>query len=348
MIRHRTAPFSTLRRIAPDSRRALHIVARIIAMFTLMWCVTPLHAQSDPILTQYWAMPTYYNPGAIGTTDYIRIRGGARLQWLGIENAPKSFLGAADSPFKLLGRRWGVGVTVTQESLGLFSNLYLGAQLGTSFKAFKGTLSIGVQAAYYNSRFRSTDIFIPDGDDYHDSNDTALPDKDLSGNSPDFSVGLWYSHKLFNVGLSAQHLLQPKVKLFAEGDKTSETHDYETELQRTIYFTADSNIELKNTLFTLQPSVLVYSNLSSFGADITARVMYNKMFSAGVAYRWNQGVGIMLGVELKNFILGYAYDIPTNAIAKGSSGSHELVAGYRFKLDFSGKNKNRHRSIRIM
>ncbi len=251
-------------------RHCIHILTLLLLM---LGCAVPASAQSDPILTQYWAIPTYYNPGAIGSTDYIRIRGAARLQWLGIENAPKSFLGVADSPFKLLGRRWGAGVTVTQESLGLFSTLHLGAQLGTSFKAFKGTLHIGVEAAYYNSRFRSTDIYIPDGDDYHDPNDTALPNKDLSGNAPDFSLGLWYSHKFFNVGLSARHLLQPKVKLFAEGDKTSETHDYETELRRTIYFMADSNIGLKNTLFTLQPSVLVYSDLSSFGADITARVM---------------------------------------------------------------------------
>ena len=340
-----------LRPIHTSARRFRILSSRILRLALLILAVCgalPARAQSDPILAQYWAMPNYYNPGAIGTTDYIRIRGAARLQWLGIENAPKSFLGVADSPFKLLGRRWGIGVTVTQESLGLFSNLHIGGQFGTSFKAFKGILSIGVQAAYYNSRFRGTEIYVPDGDDFHDSNDTALPNKDLSGNAPDFSVGLWYSHRLFNVGISAQHLLQPKVKLFAEGDRTSETHDYETELRRTLYFMADSNIELKNTLFTLQPSVLVYTDMSSFGADITARAMYNRMFSAGVAYRWNQGVSIMLGVELKNFILGYAYDIPTNAIARGSSGSHELVAGYRFKLDFSGKNKNRHRSIRIM
>ena len=56
----------------------------------------------------------------------------------------------------------------------------------------------------------------------------------------------------------------------------------------------------------------------------------------------------MVGAEFKNFFLGYAYDYPTSAINKASSGSHELVAGYQLKLDFSGKNRNKHRSIRIM
>ena len=59
------------------------------------------HAQTDGNLTQYYEVPSYFNPSAIGNTDYIRIRGGARMQWVGIENAPKTFLGVADMPFKI-------------------------------------------------------------------------------------------------------------------------------------------------------------------------------------------------------------------------------------------------------
>ena len=56
----------------------------------------------------------------------------------------------------------------------------------------------------------------------------------------------------------------------------------------------------------------------------------------------------MVGAEYKNFFLGYAYDYPLSAIARGSSGSHEIVAGYSLKINLTGKNRNRHRSIRIM
>ncbi|MDE6018884.1 MAG: type IX secretion system membrane protein PorP/SprF, partial [Muribaculaceae bacterium] len=75
---------------------------------------------------------------------------------------------------------------------------------------------------------------------------------------------------------------------------------------------------------------------------------YNKFFFGGFAYRWNEAVSINIGAEFKNFILGYAYDIPTTRILKASSGSHELMIGYKMKLDFSGKNRNKHRSIRLM
>lgn len=35
-------------------------------------------------------------------------------------------------------------------------------------------------------------------------------------------------------------------------------------------------------------------------------------------------------------------------IVKASSGSHEVFLGYSLKLDLSDKNKNKHKSIRIM
>ena len=56
----------------------------------------------------------------------------------------------------------------------------------------------------------------------------------------------------------------------------------------------------------------------------------------------------MIGAEYKGFFIGYSYDYPTSAISKASSGSHEIFAGYSLKLNMSEKNKNKHKSIRIM
>ena len=144
------------------------------------------------------------------------------------------------------------------------------------------------------------------------------------------------------------HLTGPKVKMSIEGSESNETQSYETELPRTIYFDAGGNIDLNNTLFTLQPSLLIGTDLTDFTADITMRATYNKFITFGLGYRWNEAVCIMIGAEFKNFFLGYAFDYPTSAIARASAGSHELVAGYQLKIDMSGKNKNKHRSIRIM
>ena len=52
--------------------------------------------------------------------------------------------------------------------------------------------------------------------------------------------------------------------------------------------------------------------------------------------------------EYKNFFIGYSYDYATSAISKVSNGSHEVFVTYNVKLDLKEKNKNKHKSIRIM
>ncbi|MCH5218269.1 MAG: PorP/SprF family type IX secretion system membrane protein [Muribaculaceae bacterium] len=307
-----------------------------------------MKAQDELMLSQHWALPTFYNPANTGNTDFLRIRGGARLQWLGIENAPRSFFGAADTPFLVGGKRIGVGVTAMQESLGLFANLNIGLQVSYKLNLGKGTLSIGLQPAYFNSQFKGSKVVLPDGDDYHQGSDTSIPTQDLTGNHFDLSAGISWTHRFFTVGLSCMHLLNPKVNLTMQGSQSNEQQQYQTELPRQLYLIADGNIPLKNTLFELQPSLLLTSDLSWFTGEIAMRATYNKFLSFGVLYRYQDAVGVTIGGEYKNFFLGYAYEYPLSGINKASSGSHELVAGYSLKLDFSGKNKNKHRSIRLM
>lgn len=325
-----------------------HFYSAIILFMATLVLPLSLRAQADAQLTQYWAMPSYYNPAATGTTDFLRVRGGAKLQWIGIENAPQSFLATADSPIKLGSQRIGLGVNFSQESIGLFKNILAGVQVSYKLRLFKGTLSIGVEGGYYNTKFKGSEIYIPDDDDYHQSNDTSLPTQDLAGDSFDFSAGLHYQHKYFSVGVSGLHLLEPTVQLGIQGNQSSNSQEYETTLPRQLYFIADGNIPIKNTLFELQPSLLARTDFKWFGAEVTARARYNKFLSFGLGYRWKEALSIMVGAEIKNFFLGYAFDYPLSAINKASSGSHEIIAGYSLKLDFSGKNKNRHRSIRLM
>lgn len=303
-------------------------------------------AQVDTQLSQYWAMPSYYNPGATGNIDYIHIIGGTRIQWVGIPNAPQSFLAAADMPVKVLKKRIGVGLVMQQESLGLFSNLNIGAQLSYKLKLFGGQLSLGVQLGMLNQTFKGTEVFIPEDDDYHQSTDDAIPTQDLSGMAFDMGIGAFYTHKWFWAGISSTHVMQPTISLNTE-EGTSEQL-YESQAGRMFYFMAGSNIQLKNTLFELQPSVFVRTDLVMVQPEATLRVRYNKFLSGGVSYRHNDAVILQLGAEYKNFFVGYSYDYSTSAISKASSGSHEVLVGYNVKLNMSGKNKNKHKSIRIM
>ncbi len=302
-------------------------------------------AQTDAQLTQYWNVPNYYNPAAIGTTDNIHVNVGSRLQWVGIDNAPMAFIATGDMPFKFLNRRWGVGAVIQQQSEGLYRSLQAGVQLAWKKKLLGGELSVGVQAGLVNETFKGSDIIIPEGDDYHDSNDDAIPQTDVTGNGFDISAGAMFTHKWFWAAVSAAHVTAPTVSLKQEND---EEKVYEVDVPRLYYFMAGSNIPVKNTLFELQPSLMVKTDASTVQAEVTARVRYNKFLSGGVAYRYNDAISLLLGANYKGFFISYSYDYATSEIRKASSGSHELFVGYNVKLNMGDKNKNKQKSIRIM
>lgn len=344
------------------------LAAPLLGLLSLLLVPFSAKGQGDALMTQYWATPTYYNPGAIGDTDYLRIRGGGRLQWVGIDNAPQTFLAAADMPFKLFNKRFGTGLVVQQESYGLFKNLTINAQVGYKQKLFKGELTVALSAGFFNEQFKGSEVFIPDDDDFHSPEDEAIPTRDVAGNALDLGLGLFYTHRKFWAGISLLHANNPTVSFTSDsessvsrtdvppaggegeggGSTTGTTKNYQFTANRTAYFMAGSNIPIKNTLFEVIPSVIVRSDFTFTDFELTGRVRYRKLFTAGVGYRYNDAVSIMLGAEIKGIFIGYSYDYHLSDISKASSGSHELVAGYNLKLDFSEKNRNKHKSIRIM
>lgn len=306
-------------------------------------------AQSDAQFSQYYAVPTYYNPAAVGQTDFLNIRGGTRLQWIGIHGAPKSFLITADMPFKFIGKRFGVGLVAMQESIGLYRTMNLDAQLGFQFKKWGGTFTAALQAGMYDQSFKGSETILPDNDDYHQGTDDGVPTQDLHGTALDLGVGLWYEHRHWWAGVSASHVTAPSVTLDTDnGGGSSSENIYEYKVGRVLYFMAGGNIPIKNTLFEVMPSVFVKSDFKFTTAEATARLRYNKFLIGGVGYRYNDAVYLTLAAEIKNFYVGYAYDYPVTDISKASSGSHEIFVGYRMKLNLGDKNRNRHKSIRIM
>lgn len=319
----------------------------VLALGALMAALAA-RGQSDAQFSQYYEVRSYYNPAAIGTGDMLKIRGGGRLQWMGIDGAPRSFAATAEMPVKVMTKRLGVGVVMQQESMGLYRNLTLAAQLGYKIKLLGGELTPAVQVGFINQTWKGTEVDIPTDDNYHDSGDDAIPRQDLTGYALDLGAGVYYTRKELWVGVSATHVNQPSVKLTSEAANDATEKSYEYTVGRTFYFMAGYNIPIKNTLFEVMPSVMVKSDLHFTTGEINARLRYRKFLSAGLGYRYKDAVTINLGAEIKGFYLGYSYDYPTSAIAKVSHGSHEVWLGYQLKLDFSEKNKNRHKSIRIM
>ena len=337
----------------------------------------PIEITSTPdvILTQHWAMPTLLNPAATGNIDFIRIRGGARIDYLGSADSPKNYLAVADSPFKLLGKRIGAGILVNSQTYDLFQNLQVGAQGSYKLKIKNSSLSIGIQLGYYHSKFKGSKLKIKhdnmdpgenegteneegepgseedsgtSGEDKKDGYYNDFPTHDIAGGAFDMGVGVRYEHPKFNVGISVMHLMNSKVKLKKDGESATDLQSVESKLPMTLYFDAGGNIDINNSLFTLQPSLLIGTDFSDFTGVVNMRATYNHKITFGLNYRYNRAAGVMAGLSIKNFYIGYNWEYDYKMNPKGSTGNHELVLGFQFKMDMSGKSNFSHRSIRIM
>ena len=300
--------------------------------------ITGIRAQYDSQLSQYFMAMGYYNPAYAGVREDLNLLALSRLQWIGIEGAPKSFFIHADMPFKLGKTNHGVGLLIFTEGIGLFQNTHVNLQYAYKQKLLEGTLSAGLQFGLVNQSFNGEKVFYPTSQ-FHQQQDQAIPNVQVSGMGMDIGAGLYYTHKKFYVGLGITHLNKAEVRL----DEYSSMY-----LSSTYNLTGGYNIQLRNPLYELQPSVFFKTDMQSFQADITARLVYNKMFNGGFSWRVNESVILLLGAKFGSFQVGYAYDFPTIPILKGTSGSHELMVSYKLKLKKSKSGKNKHKSVRIL
>ncbi len=309
-----------------------------ILIILVINCVVKVYAQYDSQLSQYFMALGYYNPAYAGNSGDLNILALSRLQWIGIEGAPKSFFVNADMPLKIGKTNNGVGLIVFTDGIGLFQNTHIAGQYAYKHKLFGGTLSLGIQIGIVNQSFNGEKVYYPTSQ-FHQQEDQAIPKTQVSGMGLDINGGVYYSRKNLYAGFGITHINKPEIQL----DEYSYMY-----LNSTYNLVAGYNIQFNNPLYELQPSVFLKTDMQVFQADITGRLLINKMFSGGFSWRVNESVVLLLGARFGNFQVGYAYDYPTTALFAKTSGSHELVVSYRLKLKKDKSGKNRHKSVRIL
>ena len=310
-------------------------VRRFFIVTVLLLAALMVQAQQDVSFGHYWAMEPSFNPASAGKEEKLNVVVAYAMQLAGFEHNPKTMYAAADMPFYAMNAYHGVGVQILNDDIGLFSHKRIGLQYAYKKSLFKGTLSGGVQVSMLSEGFTGSKLeVIDDGDD-------ALPKSDVTGTGVDLSVGLYYSHRNWYVGISALHLNSPKVEL-------GETNEYN--ISSSYYLTGGYNIRLRNPFLSVQPSFLVRSDMVSWRGDVTGRLTYKhdeKMMYLGVTYSPKTSVTVLIGGNFHGIHLGYSYEVYPSAISIGN-GSHELFVGYQTELNLFKKGRNLHKSVRYL
>ena len=340
---------------------------KIVVIILFCTVYGSLSAQFDTQLSSYWAVPNYYNPAYAGESGQLQLTGLYRMQWLGITNAPKTGIVLAEMPFLFFGRQHGAGVSMYNDQIGLFKSNVISGQYAFKLKLFKGNLSIGIQGGYISETFDGSKVKIPN-DEGFDPQDDAIPLSQVSGNSIDAAVGVFYTDSLkrWYVGLSATHIFAPKLEL---------NDTYILDIPRSYYLTAGYNIRLKNPLLELRPSIMLKSTeignwkydaendtlwanihpntfkgmLKQSQIDVSLRLVYAKMLWGGLSWRSGESMIFTLGGKFKAIEVGYAYDVPFfSDLIRMTSGSHELFIKYAMDLNLNKGLKGKHKSVRLL
>ncbi|MFV0398171.1 MAG: PorP/SprF family type IX secretion system membrane protein, partial [Bacteroidales bacterium] len=305
---------------------------RMVVLFCLFACVGRLAGQSDLSFNNHWAMPNRYNPAAAGRDDVVNWVAAGRLQWAGMEKAPYAIVGLIDMPIRFLEREHGVGMSVISEKANGYHSTFVGLQYAFKLKIGEGMLQFGVQPSIVNTTFTPSKTDSVGGM-------PATPGVEMKGKGFDLNAGLYYSKKGWYAGLSVAHLTQPKIG-FNEKDSV--------EIGRNLYFMGGGNIKLNNTLFELDPALLICTDMKNIQAEGSLRVTYSRLMWIGAGYRYDMGVIALCGVHLKNVDIGYSYDHTLSSMVDRSRGSHELFVRYRLKIVKTPKKYFKHRSARIL
>ena len=319
------------------------ILQHIALTFALVLMATAgLKAQQAPIFTNHPNSYAYANAGFAGMSEGINLLGLYRMQWAGfVDNdgknvAPETFLLTGDMPFRAL--HGGLEFSVMRDKLGFENNVNIG--LGYSYHLDLGgsVLGIGLAGTLLNRTV-----------DFSQLNPNNPSDPILQGLGEesamlfDFNVGLfWQIPDSFYLGFSVVNVLESMSQALSDNAETSASFITD----RTFYLIAGYPFQF-NALpnFKFEPSVELLTNISAFQFNASFKATYKNVFSLGVNYRHKESVGFMVGITIKDFVIGYAYDL--NTMGLGIPGSHEIVLNYCFKLDFDKTPKD-YRSVRFL
>lgn len=276
------------------------------------------YAQQMPMFSQYYWNDFMINPAFTGVKNTNRVQAGYRSQWVGFDGAPKTFHIGGHSSIKKYNLGLGGAVFADDRGGAIRQN---GFQLNLAYNLKFNDLSginFGASALVNQYSYNGSDMV------------NIQPDAVLQTNVkqmvPDLNFGLVYhwKNKLF-VGISSNQLIQSKLSKFNVLNLAGET-----QLIRH-YYLSGSYLAKLNDKWDAEPFVLTrttFKGLPQF--ELGSKFTFNKMLTAGLSYRSNESVVLLAGINYKQFMLAYSYDVMVSKLRQYAGGSHEILLAYQF------------------
>lgn len=279
-----------------------------------------MNAQQLPHYSNYMLNNYAMNPAVGGTNPYFEGVSNNRYQWIGITDAPRTYILTLNGPTKSL--NVGLGGLLFTDIVGPTRRTGFYLSYAYHLKVTENIkLSMGISAGALQFMVDASKITL------RDQSDQVISTGIQSLITPDFGAGLYaYSaDKKWYAGASVPQILQNRIR-FYEIQSTSLS-----KLATHFYITGGYRYNLNENI-RLEPSVMVkFVKPAPVQFDLGLRAVYREKFWIGSAYRYLDAVSAMLGYTMQqNLTFAYSYDFTTTNIRKYSTGTHELVIGVKF------------------
>ena len=290
------------------------------------------YGQQDAQFSQNMFNKVDINPGDAGINKAYCATLFYRDQWVNFPGNPKIFLFSGDAYLPNIGG--GLGLTVYDDQLGFEKTLEVKLSYSYHLVLGPGILGVGPEIGFYQKAIDGNWL-APDGTTTAGNTaagpitDPYIPSSGVSNATYDLGFGAYYeTPQGLYVGISSSHIPAQTIK---GSNKT-----YQYDIARHYYVMAGYTYNA-NATWDIKPDLYIESDASSTQFQADVRAEYNKLIWFGVGYRMNDayigfvGVNYLLkkGASLK---AGYSYDFTTSELHSYSSGSHEIMIGYCFKI----------------
>ncbi len=302
----------------------------------LLACATTAWTQQDPQWTHYMFNHVNYNPGAAGLGGAICVTGIYRSQWMGFEGAPTTMNLNASMPIDAL--HGGIALGLMRDEEGYLKRTNVKLSYSYHLEVGDGKLGIGAYFGFLDVGISGQEWVDPGGGD--GSIDPIIPQSEGNSIAMDAGIGALYRATNWYAGISMTHLPGLENQIAAFTNLAQSQH---------LYLTGGYSWELAPE-WTLMPSTLIKYDLASISLDATVLAMYNNKLWAGVGYRLEDGIPILLGYQLNDQLrFGASYDVGTSALSgDNSSGSFEAFVNYCFTIEIPPKEPTRYRNVRFL
>lgn len=274
--------------------------------------------QQIPQYSQYMLNDYILNPAMTGQHDYWEVKSNNRLNWIGITDAPRTFILSAHGPFRK--HNMGMGGSVFADITGPTSRIGFYLSYAYHLKLSKSLrLGMGLSFGLLQYRIDGTKVTL------YENGDPVFPNQVMTVYTADATFGVNLKHKNFNFGISIPQIIGNQLKFLENQESTKSS------LAR--HYMAMGGYTFHVGDFGIMPNVLLkYVHPAPPQFDAGVKFDWRDQIWIGASYRHDDAVSFLGGFAYKDFLLvAYSYDMSTSNLRNYSDGSHELMVGVRFR-----------------